>query len=194
MANTVTARRPATYEDLLAVPEHLVAEIVDGELITSPRPASPHAWCASAIGSSLHGPFHASGGDGPGGWWILFEPELHFSTDVLVPDLAGWRHSRMPSFLSVPFFELSPDWACEVASPSTVRLDRVRKMSLYAREGVGHLWLVDALARTLEAYRLENGRWIVTGTYGGDAKVRVEPFEVLEVDLARWWPPIPETP
>jgi len=195
MANTVTARRPASYEDLLAVPEHLVAEIVDGDLVTSPRPASPHALTAGRVFRDLSGGFDGpSGGDGSGGWWILFEPELHFGKDVVVPDLGGWRHRRMPTFLSVSFFELVPDWACEVASPSTVRLDRVRKMNVYAREGVGHLWLVDALARTLEAYRVENGRWIVAGTYGGDTKVRVEPFEALEVDLARWWPPIPETP
>jgi Uma2 family endonuclease len=193
MANTVTARRPATYEDLLTVPDHLVAEILDGDLVTSPRPASPHALTAGRVFRDLSGSFDGpAGGDGRGGWWILFEPELHFGKDVVVPDLGAWRHSRMPTFLSVSFFELVPDWACEVASPSTVRIDRVRKMNVYAHAGVNHLWLVDALARTLEVYRLENGRWIVAGTYGGDTKVRVEPFEALEVDLARWWPPIPE--
>src|SRR5437667_6517507 len=139
MVPSVTApRRRATYADLLEVPEHLVAEIIDGELITSPRPASPHALAASAIGSVLFDRFNQppGSGDAPGGWWILYEPELHFGEDVLVPDLAGWRRERMPVFPSVAAFELAPDWVCEVLSPSTARIDRARKLHVYAREGV----------------------------------------------------------
>ncbi len=195
MANAVTAGRPATYEDLLAAPANLVAEILDGELVTSPRPASSHAHAAGVIAADVIGNFHGAGGGGrAGGWWILFEPELHLGPNVIVPDLAGWRHQRMPVFPDTPFFEVPPDWAGEVASPSTVRMDRVRKMDIYARAGVRHLWLVDALAATVEVYRLENGRWTVVGTSGGDTKARLEPFEPLEVDLARWWPPRPATP
>jgi len=185
--------RPATYEDLLAVPEHRVAEILDGDLYVSPRPASPHAYCAGMVYRDVvafHGP--GGGGRGPGGWWILFEPELHLGRDVAVPDIAGWRIERMPTFPSLAFFELVPDWACEVASPSTVHIDRVRKMNLYAREGLRHLWLVDPLARVLEVYRLEGGRWVVALSSGGDEKVRAEPFEGSEIDLAGWWPPLAE--
>ena len=101
MVPSVTApRRRATYADLLEVPEHLVAEIIDGELLTSPRPASPHALAASAIGSALFDRFNGppGGADRPGGWWILFEPELHLGEDVLVPDHAGWRRERMPAW------------------------------------------------------------------------------------------------
>ena len=182
------AKRRATYDDLMQVPDHLVAEIIDGELVTSPRPASPHAFAASALGQDL-GPFSRRPGapGGPGGWWILFEPELHFGDDVLVPDLAGWRHERMPRVPNVPFFTLPPDWTCEVVSPGTSRIDRTRKMAIYGREGIGHLWLVDPLARTLEIYRLDGGRWIVATTLGGAACVRAEPFDALEVDLAHWW-------
>src|SRR5438309_11917686 len=122
-------RRRATYDDLLKLPEHLVGEIIDGELIVSPRPASPHAIASSAMGADLFGPFHRSsgGGSGPGGWWILDEPELHFREDVLVPDLAGWRRERMPKVPNVPAFELPPDWVGEIVSPSTERVDRPRK-------------------------------------------------------------------
>jgi Uma2 family endonuclease len=187
------SKRRATYEDLMQVPDTKVAEIIDGELIVSPRPASPHARAATVLGSDLGGPFDrdpASPG-GPGGWWLLLEPELHFGEDVLVPDWAGWRRDRMPRLQNVPFFTDAPSWACEVVSPSTGRIDRSRKMRVYAREGIAHLWLVDPLVRTLEAYRLDAGRWLVLGTHGGDDVVRVEPFEAVELDLSRWWLPEP---
>jgi len=183
-----TAQRKATYENLLQVPDILIAEIVDGELITSPRPAFPHARATSAIGQDLS-PFdrRPGGPGGPGGWWILFEPELHLGADILVPNLAGWRRERMPVLENVAYCELAPDWVCEVVSPTTARLDRVRKMPIYAREQVSHLWLVDPILRTLEVYRLERQRWVVVSTHGGAEGVRAEPFEAIELDMSRWW-------
>ena len=182
------AQRRATYDDLLKVPDILVAEILDGELFTSPRPASPHAQASSVLRGALD-PFarRIGGPGGPGGWWILFEPELHFGTDVLVPDLAGWRRERMPVLQNVAYFELEPDWVCEVVSPSTARIDRVRKVPIYAREGVGHLWLIDPLQQTLEVFRLEGHHWMLVSTHGGAEIVRAEPFEALELDMSRWW-------
>jgi Uma2 family endonuclease len=175
----------------MQVPDHKVAEIIDGELIVSPRPASPHAHAAAVIGADLVGPFHREPGTpaGPGGWWILPEPELHLETDVLVPDWAGWRRQRLPILRNVPFFTLVPDWACEILSPGTARIDRGRKMGIYAREGVSHLWFVDPLLRTLEINRLENGQWMVLANHGADDLVRAEPFDAVEVALARWWLP-----
>ncbi|MBM4258632.1 MAG: Uma2 family endonuclease [Deltaproteobacteria bacterium] len=182
------AIRHATYEDLLKVPDNLVAEIVDGELITSPRPASAHALATGGIYQDI-GPFsrRSGGGGGPGGWWILFEPELHLGRDILVPDLAGWRRERMPVLRDVPYFELAPDWVCEVLSTSTARVDRVRKKPIYAREDVSHLWLVDPIARTLEVYRLDGGRWVDIGAYGGTELIRAEPFAAVEMDMSQWW-------
>ena len=184
-----TARRRATYADLLEVPEHLVAEILDGELVTSPRPASPHALAASAIGIDVGGAFGRppGGAEAPGGWWIIDEPELHLGEDVLVPDLAGWRRTRMAVYPDVPAFTLAPDWVCEVVSPSTARIDRGRKLRIYPRERVAHLWLVDPLARTLEVYRLEAEHWVVAATHEGSGPVRAEPFDVVALDLRRWW-------
>ena len=172
----------------MQVPDHLVAEIIDGELISSPRPASPYAWASTVLGQDL-GPLNgrAGGAGRPGGWWILHEPELHFGDDVLVPDLAAWRHDRMPTVPRVAYFTLAPDWVCEVISPSTGRIDRSRKMRICAREGVRHLWFVDPLARTLEVYRLEDGRWLVASTHGGDEVIRAEPFDAIEIGLERWW-------
>src|ERR1700690_1278142 len=148
------AKRRATYEDLLAVPDRRVAEIIDGVLVTMPRPAALHAWASSSLGGELHGPFMRGRG-GPGGWILLDEPELHLHGDVLVPDLAGWRRERMPELPDAPAFELAPDWVCEVLSPSTAATDRAQKMPIYAREGVGHAWLVGPIARTPEDCRLE---------------------------------------
>jgi Uma2 family endonuclease len=181
-------KRRATYEELMQVPDHFVAEIIDGELIATPRPATPDARAELAIGRDL-APFDQGGGSPrvPGGWWILPEPELHFGDDVLVPDLAGWRRERMASIPNAGFITLAPDWICEVISPRTGRIDRSRKMGLYAREGVRHLWFVDPLARTLEVYRLEDGRWIVASTHGGDEVVHAEPFDAMAIGIERWW-------
>ncbi len=192
-------RRRATYDDLCKVPDHLVAEILDGELFASPRPAFPHARAASAICSGLFGAFDRAPGDpgdphGPGGWWLLFEPELHLGEDVLVPDVAGWRRECMPVLLDVAATRQAPQWVLEVVSPGTGRIDRVRKLPICAREGVGHAWLVEPLARTLEVYRLEAERWLLLATHGGDEIVRAEPFEALELSMSRWWLPQVEEP
>ena len=182
------ARRRATYDDLLKVPEPLVAEIIEGELVTSPRPAVPHARAAWVLAQDV-GPFDRDPGSpaAPGGWWILFEPELHLDEDVLVPDLAGWLRARMPALPNAAAMSQAPDWLCEVISPATGAIDRGRKMRIYARHAVGHLWIVDPLMRTLEVYRLEGGRWAVASTHGGQEVVRAEPFDAIEIDIGRWW-------
>ena len=183
----------ATYEDLLKVPDNNVAEIVDGELYVSPRPAAPYALATSVLGADLGGPFHQGRG-GPGGWWIVDEPELHFGEDVLVPDLAGWRRQHMPEFPKTAFFTLAPDWVCETLSPSTERLDRARKLGVYAREGVANVWLLNPEARTLEVYRRSEDRWLLLATHGSDALVRAEPFDAIELDLLPLWGETRPTP
>jgi Uma2 family endonuclease len=178
--------RPATYEDLKRVPDAMVAEIVDGELHATPRPATAHAVAYSGLGMLLGAPFHYGRG-GPGGWWILDEPELHFGADVLVPDLAGWQRARMPTPPQAPFIVIAPDWVCEVLSPSTASFDRVKKLATYAREQVRHAWLIDPAARTLEVLRLEGGRWMILATHAGSETVRAEPFDALELALRDLW-------
>lgn len=176
----------ATYEDLVALPAHLVAEIVGGRLHASPRPAVPHAIAATILGNVVGAPF-GEGIGGPGGWWILHEPELHFADDVVVPDMAGWRRERMSNLPRTPSIAQAPEWLCEVASPSTERFDRVEKLPLYAREGVGHVWLINPLQRTIEVFRREGSGWRLVGTHGGEGLVRLEPFEALEWELSRLW-------
>ena len=178
--------RRATYEDVLNAPENKVAEILDGELFLSPRPASRHAVAASRLGRIL-GPFDDDPG-GPGGWWILDEPELHFGGQVVVPDLAGWRRERMPTMPDQAFFTLAPDWVCEVLSPSTERIDRGRKLRIYVEAGVTHAWLAKPTDRTLEVLRLREGAWTIVGLWEDAAVVRAEPFEAIELELGRLWP------
>jgi Uma2 family endonuclease len=177
----------ATYEDLKRVPDHKVAELVGGELIVSPRPAARHSRASSRLGGVLTPFDRKPGGNEPGGWHILDEPELHFGDDVLVPDLAGWRQEHLPAVPDVAFFTLAPDWICEVTSPSTRSFDRLRKLPVYARERVSHVWLMDPIDKLLEVLRLESERWVVAAVLGGATVVRAEPFEAVEIDLTRFW-------
>ena len=179
-------RRRATYDDLIAVPSHLVAEIIGGQLHTSPRPGAPHTRAASRMGDLLGGPFDRGVG-GPGGWVILDEPELHLHGDVLVPDLAAWRRDRMTKIPQTAAFELAPDWVCEVLSASTEATDRADKMPLYGRERVGHVWLVDPVTRTLEVFSLDGVTYRLTGTHRDEAIVNAPPFEAFGLELAALW-------
>lgn len=188
-------RRQALYDEYLAVPDHRRAEIIGGTLYVSPRPAPRHANASSVLGVELGGPFQRGRG-GPGGWWILDEPELHLEPlEPIAPDLAGWRVERMPALPETAHFTLVPDWICEVLSKSTERVDRDLKLPLYANHGVRHVWLVDPIAKSLEVYTLGDERkWRVVRTYEGDRRVRAEPFDAIELDLAAMWsPPTPTT-
>jgi Uma2 family endonuclease len=185
----MTARglaKKASYDDLLQVPDHLVAEILDGELHTTPRPALRHARVATVLGSEIGTPFDRGRG-GPGGWLLLYEPELHLQADVVVPDLAGWKKTRLPAVPDAPFLTLAPDWVCEVLSPSTERIDRTTKLAIYAREKVPHVWLINPAAETLEVFALASDRWTLVGAHAGAAVLRAEPFEAVDFDLAALW-------
>lgn len=181
-------KRSALYADLEALPENMVGEILAGVLYASPRPAIRHARTYSRLGVVLGGPFDV-GPNGPGGWHILDEPELHLDEDVLVPDLAGWRRERLPELPDdAAAMTLAPDWVCEVLSPhSTATRDRNIKMPIYAREGVAHVWLVDPDARTLEVFRLTGPHYTALVTYAETVPVRAEPFEALEFPLGVLW-------
>ena len=182
-----SVRRPATYQDVLDAPENMVAELIEGALHLHPRPASPHARASSVLGVRIGGPFD-SGPEGPGGWWIIDEPELHIGDDVLVPDIGGWRRERMAEYPDAPWFDLVPDWVCEVLSPGTRRTDLTCKRRLYGAAGIPHLWLVDPIARTLEAFALQAGAWTLIAALQDDEEVRVGPFDAITFPLSVLWP------
>jgi Uma2 family endonuclease len=184
-------KRRATYQDILDAPEHMVAEILNGELYVSPRPGAPHTAASSALGFLLGPPFQFGNG-GPGGWIILDEPELHVGDHVVVPDLAGWRRERMPEVPEGAAFTIAPDWVCEWLSKSTETIDRAEKLPIYADVGVKHVWLASAERRTLEVLRLEQGKWLIVAIHRGDVRVRAEPFEAIEIDLALLWANLPK--
>ncbi|MDE0035810.1 MAG: Uma2 family endonuclease [Deltaproteobacteria bacterium] len=176
-----TASRRATYQDVLDAPPHRVAEIIDGMLHTHPRPSARHAWASTGLGEIIGPPFNRGRG-GPGGWWIVDEPELHLGEDILVPDLSGWRRTRMPEYPDTAYFTLAPDWVCEVL------FDQGEKRGVYAREGVGHLWFVDPDVRTLEAFELRDGHWVLLDTLTGGASVSLPPFDAIRFSLGDLWP------
>ena len=147
----------------------------------------PHALATSSLGVELGGRF-GRGRGGPGGWWILDEPELHLGEEILVPDLAGWRLERMPKLLDAAFVTLAPNWVCEVLSASTRKLDLCGKRPIYAREGVGHLWLVDPVDRTLEAFELRDGEWVLIASAKDDDPISIRPFEAVTFGLGGLWP------
>jgi len=178
--------RVATYEDVLAAPEEKVAELIDGALYLSPRPASRHARVTAVLGMIL-GPAFDFGTAGPGGWWLIDEPELHLGPQIVVPDLGGWRRERMPIFPDVAYFDLPPDWVCEVLSPSTSRLDRLKKLPIYAAHRVAYAWLIDPSKRTLEIYGLQNGRLNLVSEHAGEESVCAAPFDAIPLELRALW-------
>jgi Uma2 family endonuclease len=181
------ARKLATYDDVLAAPRHLVAEVIRGALSLLPRPRPLHARTSSRLGVRL-GCFDGDGDDGPGGWVILDEPELHLGNEILVPDLAGWRRERMPVLpTELAYFVLAPDWICEVLSPTTERIDRSDKTEIYAEHHVRHVWFLDPEVQTLEVLRLDGTTYRLIKTFGGDARPRAEPFDAIELPLAALW-------
>jgi Uma2 family endonuclease len=174
-----------------AAPNTVVAEILDGELHTMPRPRPRHARTATRLVGRLR-PFDDDPGE-PGGWVLLLEPEIHLGPkpDKVVPDVAGWRRERIPESVfdddAPGHLTMAPDWTCEVLSDRTERIDRGKKMRIYRREGVRHVWLLSPTLQTLEVYRLDGGNWTLVETFEGEAVVRAEPFDAIELALSALW-------
>jgi Uma2 family endonuclease len=180
----------AAYSALGAMPTGWVGEILDEELVASPRPDAAQARAAFMLGVELGERWDSRRG-GAGRWCFLRAPELRLGRDVLVPDLAGWRRDRLAEapLPEEPFLRLAPDWVCEVLGPSSVALDRTRKLPVYARAGVSQVWLVDPVARTLECFQRVKRGWLLVSTHEGEAIVRAEPFAGLALELSALWPP-----
>lgn len=179
----------ATYADIARLPEGENVEIIGGEIILSPRSRPAHGRVQAGLSWSIGGPFDFRGD--PGGWWIVVEAEVELgSHDVYIPDLAGWQRTRVPRLPEERPVKIVPDWVCEVVSPSTGRLDRVRKAGGYLAAGVPFFWLVDIDARTIEVLANQGGAWLRLGAWGDGDTAGIPPFEAVEIEVGALFPPI----
>ena len=187
---TEPAGKRARYDDLAALPEDARAEILAGSIVTLPAPRPRHSRVQRTLGRFVGGPYDDDDGfGGPGGWWIFLEVDIALGTDDVVrPDLAGWRRERLPRPDERPM-GVVPDWVCEVLSPSTAARDRGYKRDLYAHHGVDWYWLVDPVARTLEALELRDRRWLIAATHDDTAIARIPPFDAVELPVGRLFLP-----
>jgi Uma2 family endonuclease len=185
------APKLATYADLLKLSDDVRAEILAGQIVTSPASLPKHSKVQRALGHFIGGPYDDDHGHGgPGGWWIFVEVDVQLGPhDIVRPDLSGWRRERLPDPSNVRPIHVVPDWICEVLSPSTASRDRLVKRQLYAESGVRHYWIIDVEARILEVFELEARRWALLGTYGDDTTARVPPFLEVELPVGRLFLP-----
>lgn len=184
---TDTAHRSASYADIEALPADVVGEILFGSLVTHPRPARRHGGAASALGVAVGAPYQF-GASGPGGWVFIDEPELHLGPHVVVPDIAGWRRERMTEPANRAWFEVAPDWVCEVLSPRTEKHDKGAKRQIYAAHEVGHLCYVDPRVRSLEVFARQDKSWLLVSTFFENDPVNSPPFTELTFPLGHLWP------
>ncbi len=106
---------------------------------------------------------------------------------MIVPDLAGWKKDRLPKLPETAYFELPPDWVCEVLSPSTARYDRVSKMRIYAINEIPYYWVIDPIGRTLEIFVLQDETYRMEIGFTGSDEVLAPPFEAIGLDLGALW-------
>lgn len=184
------ARRIPTFDELYAeierLPEHLTGEIFPGgALRTMSRPGRPHRWASQRVQRALQGLNRIQDG---AGWWIEVDAEVRLGDALFVPDLSGWRVERVPEFPDDNPILVTPDWCCEVLSPTTARADRTEKLPSYAQRGVGWVWLVDPSMRAVEVYACEGGRPTLVQTAVDDATIALQPFGI-DIPLSGWWLP-----
>lgn len=185
------ATKLATYDDLLALGEDVRAEVIAGSIHLAPSGLPEHGHATGSIAHFIGGPFDRDDGyGGPGGWWIFLELDVRLSLHNIVrPDLCGYRRDRLREPWGKRPLDLAPDWVCEILSPSNAAHDRVTKAALYAQHGVPFFWLLDPAERVLETFTLRDGLWMRTGSFDDTATARIVPFEAIELDIGRLFPP-----
>jgi len=145
----------ATREDYERLPEHVKAELIDGEVVMTPSPSDWHEHLVARLTASVRGHL-GRGADGRvlgsrtevvarvGGAENILQPDVIVLPEGTRPTGRDWK---------VP----TPVWVAEVLSPSTASRDRGAKLRLYAAAGVREAWLVDPDTKTIEVCDLAAG-------------------------------------
>jgi Uma2 family endonuclease len=178
-------RRKATLDDFWAIPEEdRFHELIAGEIIPKASPSGEHGDAQGGILVAVRLPYQRSPGGlgGPGGWWIAPEVEvLLANTEVVRPDIVGWRRERCPARPTGNPVKQRPDWICEVVSPSNAKHDTIKKLRLYHRVAIPHYWLVDPQDATLTVMRWSSDGYVTLLRAERGEVVRPEPFEQIEL-------------
>jgi len=176
----------ATFADLLALPDHVRAEVIHGSIVEKASPSGEHGGSQLAIGIVLGRRFQRRpGGRWPGGWWLVSEAEVEYEAhEIYVHDVAGWRRERLPERPTGRPLRTRPDWACEILSPSNAKRDLVDKFQTLQRTGVPHYWVIDPTEQTLIVHRWQPAGYLVVLTASAGDVVRAEPFDAVELRVA----------
>lgn len=174
-----------TYRDYEALPaDGRRYEIHEGELSVTPAPSPEHQRVSRNLFVILHDHVQARRlGE------VLYAPidVILADTSIVQPDIVFLDVSRRGA-VSRRGVEGPPTLVVEIASPSTVDIDRVTKRQLYARYGVPHFWLVDVSARVIEALVLKAGVYTVAVRASGRGPYRIPPFIDLDLVVESLWP------
>jgi Uma2 family endonuclease len=179
-------RGSATTVDLLAIPEHeRFHELIAGEIVPKASPSAEHGTAQRKLGEFV-GPFdRRPGSRWPGGWWLMTEVEVEFDTsETYRPDVVGWRRDRVAERPRGNPVRLRPDWIAEILSPTNSGTDRVTKLNAYHRFEVPHYWILDPDEQTLSAFRWTETGYLLVRAAGAGDRVRAEPFDAIELDVA----------
>ena len=181
------AQRRATYQDVLAAPAHQVAEIIKRHPAHAPTTGAG-AWRGEFQPRvSNSDPRSVAGVEARAGGGSTSSRSYTSATPILVPDLAGWRRERMPELPDTAYFHarsgLGRARCCRRRRAGSTCRKSDRLYALYAREGVAYLWLIDPTDRTLEAFELRDGEWVLIACAKDDEPVSVRPVRRDHVQL-----------
>jgi Uma2 family endonuclease len=177
-------RRGATLDDFWAIPEHeRFHELIAGELTQKAAPSGEHGDAQAGIVAAVRPSFQRQRDGGAlGGWWILTEVELWLeTTDIVRPDIVGWRREHCPERPTGTPVRVRPDWICEVVSPSHPTDDTVKKLRLYHRVAIPYYWVVDPRDATLTVMRWSADGYVTLLRAERAERVRAEPFQAIEL-------------
>ena len=177
----------ALYRRLLD--EGARVELIDGEVVVHAAPGMLHGFGVAGLSSDLYQGYQRGRG-GPGGWWILIEVDVELAPTLQAyrPDIAGWRRERLQRMPVERPVRVTPDFVCEVLSPTNARWDRTQKKEGYERAGVQRYWLLDPGARTLEAYELFEGSYRIAGNIAANGSGRLPPFDAALLAMRELFP------